>query len=140
MKSKALLLSCILLVVSNQIFATTEKASEAFSEILEFTSSTFEYSKLLICSEENSLSSDRYIIKVEVILAATSKESFDMLNNCLANNDKEALKEMIINKQLIYLYRNNVVFLVEPKLLYYIVRKEGSTKLLYVDPSFLQKQ
>ena len=115
MKSKTLILF-FLFVVANQIFAHTEK--KTCSEIIEYKFSTL--------SGENSLSSDdRYIVKKEVILAATSEANFDLLMNCLINGDKDALKEMINNKQLVYLYRNDVVFLVEPKFKCFIVRKEG---------------
>ena len=96
-----------------------------------------------VSERENSSSSniyDKYVVNEEVILASTSKESSDMLTHCLVDGDKEAIKEMINNNQLLYLYRNNVVLLVEPKLTYSIVRKEGSTKLLYVNREFLQKQ
>lgn len=91
-------------------------------------------------SKPYSSSSNGYIVKNDAIWAATSQANFDLMMNCLINGDKEALKEMINNGQLIYLHRNDVVFVVKVKFLYSIVRQEGSTELLYVDNDFLQKQ
>ena len=87
-----------------------------------------------------SSSSNRYVVKEEIIFAATSKTSFDLMGNCLVDGDKQALQTMLLNGQLKYLYRNDVVFLVEPKFSYYIVRQEGSTELLYVVSELLRKQ
>lgn len=91
-------------------------------------------------SKPYSSSSNGYIVKNEAIWAATSQASFDLMMNCLISGDKEALKVMINNGQLIYLHRNDVVFVVKVKLGYSIVRQEGSTELLYVDNEFIQKQ
>ena len=83
---------------------------------------------------------DKYVVKKETIFAATSETSFDLMMNCVSNGDKQALLEMVINGQLRYLYKNDIVYLVKAKFKYYIVRSEGSTELLYVVSELLDKQ
>ncbi len=87
-----------------------------------------------------SSNGNKYVVKEEVIYAATSDASFDLLMNCISSGDKKTAQVMINNGQLIYLYRNDVVFLVKPTFSYYILRREGSTELLYVISELLKKQ
>jgi hypothetical protein len=83
--------------------------------------------------------SNEYVVKDD-IWAATSEASFDLMMNCLISGDKQALQVMISNGQLLYLHRNDVVFLVKAKFSYSIVRQEGSTELLYIVGEQLRKQ
>lgn len=84
--------------------------------------------------------SNRYVVNAEVIFAATSEANFNTMMNCIVSEDQEAVGKMVLNGQVKYLYRNNVVYLVTPKFKYYIVRPEGSTELLYVVAEQLANQ
>lgn len=111
----------------------------------DFSKSSKENTKDIINSSTNnpakpySSSSNEYVVKDD-IWAATSEASFDLMMDCLISGDKQALQVMLNNGQLIYLHRNDVVFLVEAKFKCYIVKQEGSTELLYVDSGLLRKQ
>jgi hypothetical protein len=77
----------------------------------------------------------RCIINKSDVFAATSKANFDMLFNCLANGDKQAVESMVLNGQVKFLHQNDVLYLVSTKLFggYCIIRPEGSTEELYVN-------
>ncbi len=127
------------------IFSTSTNIQSVPKENIEKENSSNYSSPVYKGNAENEInsyssSSNRYVVKEEIIFAATSKTSFDLMGNCLVEGDKQALQTMLLNGQLKYLYRNDVVFLVEPKFSYYIVRQEGSTELLYVVSELLRKQ
>jgi hypothetical protein len=80
----------------------------------------------------NSGLSNKYVVNADVIFAATSEGDFNIMMNCITSGDRQALGTMVANRQVKYLYRNDVVFLVTPKWKYYLVRPEGSSETLYV--------
>jgi hypothetical protein len=82
----------------------------------------------------------RYIVNKEVIYAATSNTAFDMMMNCVTTNDKATLAQMISSGELIYLRQGDVVLLYEAHMKYFVVRREGSTQLLYVLSELLTKE
>jgi DNA-directed RNA polymerase subunit RPC12/RpoP len=82
----------------------------------------------------------KYIINTDVTFAGTSKENFDMMINCVSNNDMQALEVMVLSGQIKYLHKNDVVYLVKSRLTYAIVRPTGSTEQLYVNIEFITPQ
>jgi uncharacterized protein YgiM (DUF1202 family) len=89
---------------------------------------------------KNLSNGNRYVVKDDEILAATSKANFNLMMNCVIDKDAQALQTMFLQGQLIILHKNDVVYLVKPTFNYYIVRLEGSTELLYVIDEQIKKQ
>ena len=92
-----------------------------------------------IKSNETSYS-NKYIVNADVIFAATNEANFNTMMNCIISGDRQAIGTMVLNGQVKYLYKNDVVYLVTPKFKYYIVRPEGTTEMLYVVGEQLTKQ
>jgi hypothetical protein len=82
----------------------------------------------------------RYIVNKEVIYAATSPTAFDMMMNCVLTNDKATLTKMISSGDLLYLRQGDAVLLYEARMNYFVVRREGSTELLYVLSELLTEE
>ena len=89
---------------------------------------------------QSDRNSGRYIVNKKVIFAATTTTAFDMMMNCISTNDKATLNQMISSGDLIYLRQGDVVLLYEAHMKYFVVRREGSTQLLYVLSELLTKE
>ncbi|MCK9205515.1 MAG: hypothetical protein M0P66_00240 [Salinivirgaceae bacterium] len=106
---------------------------------LKFCSNGTNSSSTTIESQSESYTG-RYKVSTEVIFAAVSPTAFDMMINCITTNDKATLAQMISSGDLIYLRKGDVVLLYEAHMKYFIVRREGSTQLLYVIHEQLVKE
>ena len=75
-----------------------------------------------------------YTVIVEAAFAATSEANYKIMWNCITNGDKEAIQNMVLNGQVVYLYKGDQVYIVKPGIMSCTVRKKGSTIVLYTQP------
>jgi hypothetical protein len=106
------------------------KAYELRNEINKIRGNVFNNNSKTNISK--STTDNKYYVNRDVIFAATTENNFDILMNCVQSGDRVAAGRMVDNGQVIYLYKNDIVYLVKPKFKCYIVRPEGSTNNYYV--------
>jgi hypothetical protein len=74
--------------------------------------------------------SNKYFVNTDVIFAGTSESNYNTMMNCIVSGDQKAVGTMVLNGQVKYLYKNDIVYLVKAKFKYFIVRPEGSTEII----------
>ena len=89
---------------------------------------------------EQTVPGNRFYVNRDVIFVATSKESFDIMIDCVNTGDKKALDKMLMNGDLKYLYKNDIVYVHSVRIGYCIIRLEGSTEKLWVNTEVITQK